>query len=77
MAKGKQIEIPFPDKTDTDLAIEILFDKHGVDDARKQKLGIRWSSAQDEVNSLLSGSKTNLLVAIRQYLKKHGCEDLI
>lgn len=77
-ASGKPVEDPFPDKTDTDLAVEILFNAHGVDEARKKKLGIRWSGAQVQVDRLLRDeSKFPLIFAIQQYLKKHGFGELI
>lgn len=77
MAKGKQVEIPFPDKTDTDLAIEILFNIHGTGDKRKDALGIRYSGAQADVNKLLDGNKTSLLMAVQSYIKRHGSDDLV
>lgn len=77
MAKGKAVEIPFPDKTDTDLAIEILFNIHGTGDRRKDALGIRYNGAQADVNKLLYGNKTSLLMAVQSYIKRHGSGDLV
>lgn len=77
-ASGKPVEDPFPGKSDTDLAVEVLFNAHGVDDARKKKLGIRWSGAQAQVDKLLGDkSKFPLILAIQKYLKKHGFGELI
>ena len=77
MAKGKAVEIPFPDKTDTDLAIEILFNIHGTGDRRKDALGIRYNGAQADVNKLLDGNKTSLLMAVQSYIKRHGSDYLV
>ena len=77
MSKGKPVEIPFPYKTDTDLAIEILFNIHGTGDRRKDALGIRYNGAQADVNKLLDGNKTSLLMAVQSYIKRHGSGDLV
>lgn len=78
-AKGtaqKSAEIKFPDRTDTDLAVEILFGAHGSGDKRKDALGMRYDGAQGEVNRLLQ-SNTQLLIATQAYLKKFGHDKLI
>lgn len=77
-AKGdsKPVAIEFPEKTDTDLAIEILFNIHGTGDTRKKALGGRYSGAQADVNRLLDGNKTSLLMAIQSYIKRHGGDNL-
>lgn len=78
LASGKPVKDPFPDKSDTDLAVEVLFNAHGTDDARKKKLGIRWAGAQAKVDQLLEDdSKFPLILAIQLYLKKHGFGELI
>lgn len=77
-ASGKPVEDPFPTKSDKDLAVEVLFNVHGVDDERKKALGIRWAGAQAQVDKLLNDkSKFPLILAIQQYLKKHGFGELI
>ena len=77
-AAGKPVKDPFPNKSDRDLAVEVLFNAHGVDEARRKKLGIRWSGTQAQVGSLLNNeSKFPLILAIQQYLKKHGFGELI
>ena len=77
-AAGKPVKDPFPDKSDSDLAVEILFNKHGVDETRRKKLGIRWTGAQAQVDKLLGDkSKFPLILAIQKYLKKHGAGDLL
>lgn len=77
-ASGKPVEDPFPNKSDTDLAIEVLFNAHGIGEDRRKKLGVRWASAQAVVDKLLNdSSKFSLILAIQQYLKKHGFGELI
>lgn len=76
MAKGKPVEDPFPGKTDKDLAVETLFGAHSTGKAREKKLGIRYAGEQAETNNLIK-DVPQLLVAIQQYLKKHGCDALI
>ena len=77
-AASKPVKDPFPGKSDMDLAVEILFNAHGVDDVRKKKLGTRWSGAQSEVEKLLNDkSKFPTILAVQQYLKKHGHKALI
>lgn len=77
-ASGKPVEDPFPGKSDTDLAVEVLFNAHGVDEARRKKLGTRWSGAQAQVDKLLDDkSKFSLILAIQRYLKKHGFGELV
>lgn len=75
-AKGKPVVMKYPELSDNDLAVEVLFCKHGNDEARKRDLGNRFDSVQAEVNRLL-GNSALLLTTIQQYLKKHGCKDLI
>lgn len=77
-ASGKPVKDPFPGKSDTDLAVEVLFNAHGVDEARRKKLGVRWSGTQAQVDKLLRDeSKFPLILAIQKYLKKHGFGELI
>lgn len=75
-AKGKPIALKYPELSDNDLAVEVLFCKHGNDEARKKDLGNRFDSVQAEVNRLL-GNSALLLTTIQQYLKKHGCKNII
>lgn len=74
--KGKAVALKYPDLSDNDLAVEVLFCKHGNDEARRKDLGNRFDGVQAEVNRLL-GNSALLLTTIQQYLKKHGCKDLI
>lgn len=76
-AKVKPSEVKYPDKTDADLAIEILFNVYGTGEARKEALGGRYSGAQEDVNRLLNGNKTSLLMAVQSYLKRHGADALM
>jgi GH25 family lysozyme M1 (1,4-beta-N-acetylmuramidase) len=73
----KEVVILYPEKTDADLAVEILFDAYGTGDKRKKALAGRYDGAQADVERLLSGNKTSLLMAIQQYLKRHGADKLI
>lgn len=78
-AKGesKPKSVEFPDKTDADLAVEILFNAYGTGEARKKALGGRYTGAQEDVNRLLNGNKTSLLMAVHSYLKRHGADALV
>ena len=77
-ASGKPVKDLFPSKSDTDLAVEVLFNAHGTGDARKKSLGARWAGAQAKVDQLLENeSKFPLILAIQKYLKKHGFGELI
>lgn len=78
-AKGKAqkpAEIKFPDKSDNDLAVEVLFRVHGDNDVRKKNLGERYDGVQAEVNRLLQNTAV-ALTTTREYLKKFGCNKLI
>ena len=73
---AEPVEVKYPDKSDNDLAVEVLFNVHGTDEKRKKSLGNRYDAVQTEVEVLIkSVSKT--IIATQQYLKKFGCEKLI
>lgn len=73
---AESVEVKYPDKSDNDLAVEVLFNVHGTDEKRKKSLGNRYDAVQTEVEVLIkSVSKT--IIATQQYLKKFGCEKLI
>ena len=73
---AEPVEVKYPDKSDNDLAVEVLFNVHGTDEKRKKSLGNRYDAVQAEVEILIkSVSKT--IIATQQYLKKFGCEKLI
>jgi len=76
-ATGKPAPVEFPDKTDADLAVEILFNVHGTGESRKKALGGRYTGAQEDVNRLLNGNKTSLLMAVHSYLKRHGADNIL
>lgn len=69
-AKGQKEDL-FPDKTDKDLAVEILFDIYGSGAVRREKLGSRYSRAQDMVEFYMD-SAGDMLQAIMAYRDKHG-----
>jgi len=72
----KPAEVKYPDKSDNDLAVEVLFGAHGNDEKRKTSLGARYDGTQAEVNRLLQNTAL-ALTATQQYLKKFGCAKLI
>lgn len=76
-ATGKPVKDPFPGKTDTDLAVEVLFNVYSTGSVRKKKLGSRCDDVQLEVDKLLGDdSKFPLILAIQKYLKKYGVGEL-
>ena len=72
LATGTQIPVPFPDKTDTELGIEIWADKHGSGDARRKALGIRYDSAQAEAERLNTVHIAEYMKELKAYEMKHG-----
>jgi lysozyme len=72
MAKGEKISVPFPDKTDTELGIEIWANRYGSGDARRQALGIRYDSAQNEAERLNTVHISEYMKELESYEKKHG-----
>lgn len=65
-----------PQKTDTDLAIEVWYNVHGIGDKRKESLGSRYDSVQASVREI--GANVPAFVsASKTYLKKFGCDKLI
>ena len=74
-AEEKQMDIVAPDKTDTDLAVEVWYGVHGSNEARRKALGGRFDSVQKEVGEISNIS--NFITASKSYLKKHGCKKLI
>ena len=65
-----------PQKTDTDLAIEVWYNVHGTGDKRKASLGSRYDSVQASVREI--GSNVPAFIsASKTYLKKFGCDKLI
>ena len=72
LAGGKPVEVPFPDKTDTELGIEIWANRYGSGDARRQALGIRYDSAQAEAERLNTVHISEYMKELESYEKKHG-----
>jgi len=72
LAKGEQVPVPFPDKTDTELGIEIWANRYGSGDARRQALGIRYDSAQNEAERLNTVHISEYMKELESYEKKHG-----
>ena len=65
-----------PQKTDTDLAVEVWYNVHGTGDKRKESLGSRCDSVQASVMEI--GANVPAFVsASKTYLKKFGCGKLI
>ena len=64
-----------PEKTDTDLAVEVWYGVHGNDTDRRKALGSRFSQVQKSVETI-GKSVPGFVTASRAYLKKHGCKDL-
>ena len=65
-----------PQKTDTDLAVEVWYNVHGTGDKRKESLGSRYDSVQASVREI--GANVPAFVsASKTYLKKFGCDKLI
>ena len=65
-----------PQKTDTDLAVEVWYNVHGIGDKRKESLGSRYDSVQASVREI--GANVPAFVsASKTYLKKFGCGKLI
>ena len=65
-----------PQKTDTDLAVEVWYNVHGTGDKRKASLGSRYDSVQASVREI--GANVPAFVsASKTYLKKFGCDKLI
>jgi len=72
LAKGEQVPVLFPDKTDTELGIEIWANRYGSGDARQQALGIRYDSAQNEAERLNTVHISEYMKELESYEKKHG-----
>lgn len=72
MASGKPDPVLFPDKSDTDLGIEIWADKYGTGPAREKALGARYISAQAEAERLNNVHISDYMRDLKAYEKKHG-----
>ena len=65
-----------PQKTDTDLAVEVWYNVHGTGDKRKESLGSRYDSVQASVREI-GANVPAFISASKTYLKKFGCDKLI
>lgn len=65
-----------PQKTDTDLAVEVWYNVHGIGDKRKESLGSRYDSVQASVREI-GANVPAFISASKTYLKKFGCDKLI
>ena len=74
--KAEKHQVLFPDLTDTDLAVEVLFDVHGSGEARRKALGNRYSPVQGTVEELW-GNFSSFISATRSYIKAHGADALV
>lgn len=68
----KEVEVVAPEKTDTDLGIEIWADKYGKKEARKKALGIRYDAAQAEAERLNNVHISEYMKDLEAYEKKFG-----
>jgi len=73
---GKKVTVREPEKTDTDLAVEVWYDVHGSGDKRRAALGNRYDQVQKSVGAI-GQSVSTFVSANRDYLKKWGCDALL
>lgn len=71
-ASGKPPEVKFPEKSDTDLGIEIWADRYGAGDARRKALSARYNGAQAEAERLNKLHISEYMKDLKAYEKKHG-----
>ena len=71
-AENKKVEVAAPEKTDTDLGLEIWADKYGKNDARKKALGSRYNAAQAEAERLNNVHISEFIKDLKAYEKKFG-----
>ena len=76
VTEKKDMEIVAPEKTDTDLAVEVWYGVYGSKEARRKALGGRFETVQKEVGEI-GNSLPNFITASKAYMKKHGCKKLI
>ena len=73
---GKKVAVREPEKTDTDLAVEVWDGVHGSGDKRRAALGNRYDQVQKSVGAI-GQSVSTFVSANRDYLKKWGCDALL
>lgn len=64
-----------PEKTDSELAVEVMFNRYGKDPARAKALGSRAEAVQKQVNALWN-DMSGFITAVKAYLKKYGADEL-
>ena len=74
--EGEKVEVKEPEKTDTDLAVECIFNVYGSGDDRRTALGGRYEQVQAEVTALWNAPHARTL-AEKAYFKKFGHKNLI
>ena len=74
--EGEKVEVKEPEKTDTDLAVECIFNVYGSGDDRRTALGGRYDQVQAEVTALWNAPHART-IAEKAYFKKFGCKNLI
>lgn len=74
--EGEKVEVKEPEKTDTDLAVECIFNVYGSGDDRRTALGGRYEQVQAEVTALWNAPHARTL-AEKAYFKKFGCKNLV
>ena len=75
-AEDKEMVIVEPQKTDTDLAVEVWYNVHGIGNKRRESLGNRYDSVQASVKEI-GANVPAFISASKSYLKKFGCDKLI
>jgi len=66
------VEVVAPEKTDTDLGLEIWADKYGKNEAMKKALGSRYNAAQAEAERLNKLHISEYMKELKAYEKKFG-----
>lgn len=74
--KGTATAEKAPEKSDSDIAVEVMFGRYGINPERANKLGARATTVQGKVDSFYK-SIANYQTALLAYLKKYGHEELI
>ena len=69
---GTTAEMKTPEKSDTDLGIEIWADRYGSGEDRRKALGDRYNTAQSEAERLNKMHISDFMKDLKSYEKKHG-----
>lgn len=77
LAAGKAPEIDkYMDRTDQELAVEVMFDKHGTGDARREDLGGRYYDVQEVIETFYDDGVVAYHNAVAAYINKYGGDNL-